>query len=227
MLWPVHCIVPSDAAKRSDGNSAQLLKTLKFKKAVTIIKKGFNPNLDAYSAAQGIVDTQAGEIKDGQVELKWENTPAVMTTEAAKDTAVTLQKWMANNKITTLFQTGIATDYCVQSTAADSSAFETVPNQLLMADAMVGVAFPPGSLKNAVDAMAALPSAEWAQKSESGDQVCVGIEPADALKLQQAFKDTPKSVGAAPGATPSSAPVATAKVETAPLSKKAKKMNPA
>lgn len=197
ILWPVHCIVPSDPAQRGAPNSAQLWKGLKFKKPVTIIKKGYNPMLDAYSAAQGTVDPEAGTIKNGEVDLKWENTPAKMV-EKAGEKPQTLEQWATDKGISTLYQTGIATDFCVKFTITDSSGFKSKTDQLMMADAMIGVDVPDlNTIESSVKEMTALPNTQWAKNNAGG--VCAGVDENDALKMQLAFKKVQETVAAKSG----------------------------
>jgi nicotinamidase/pyrazinamidase len=84
VLWPDHCVQGSD-----DSN---LHKDLKLPTATLIIRKGFNKNVDSYSAFE----------------------------EADRKTGTGLAGYLKERGITTVFVTGLATDFCVAWTAMDA-----------------------------------------------------------------------------------------------------------
>jgi nicotinamidase/pyrazinamidase len=84
ILWPDHCVQGTDGAaidKRIDIPHAQL-----------VIRKGFNPKVDSYSA---FIEAD-GKIKTG------------------------LDGYLSGRGINTVFVVGLATDFCVAWTAADA-----------------------------------------------------------------------------------------------------------
>ena len=84
VLWPDHCIQGSDGAA--------LHKGLDIPRAQAIIRKGFNPQVDSYSAF----------------------------VEADRKTNTGLDGYMRNRRITTMYVVGLATDFCVAWTAMDA-----------------------------------------------------------------------------------------------------------
>jgi nicotinamidase/pyrazinamidase len=84
VLWPDHCVQGSD--------DAALHKDLKLPKAGLIIRKGFNKNVDSYSAF----------------------------VEADGKTMTGLAGYLKERGIDTVFVTGLATDFCVAWTALDA-----------------------------------------------------------------------------------------------------------
>lgn len=84
VLWPDHCVQGSD--------DAALHKDLKLPKAELIIRKGFNKNVDSYSAF----------------------------VEADGKTMTGLAGYLKERGIDTVFVTGLATDFCVAWTALDA-----------------------------------------------------------------------------------------------------------
>ena len=91
VLWPDHCVQGTD--------DAALHKDLKLPKAQIIIRKGFNPKVDSYSAFE----------------------------EADRKTATGLAGYLKARGIKTVYVTGLATDFCVAWTAMDARkhGFET------------------------------------------------------------------------------------------------------
>ena len=91
VLWPDHCVQGTvDAALHADLNAPQ---------AQVIIRKGFHPQIDSYSAFQ----------------------------EADRTTQTGLDGYLKQRGITRLFVTGLATDFCVAWTAIDArrAGYET------------------------------------------------------------------------------------------------------
>ena len=90
VLWPDHCVQGSD--------DAALHKDLKLPTAQLIIRKGFNRQVDSYSAFE----------------------------EADRKTVTGLAGYLKARGIQTCFVTGLATDFCVAWTALDArrSGFE-------------------------------------------------------------------------------------------------------
>jgi nicotinamidase/pyrazinamidase len=91
VLWPDHCVQGTpDAALDPDLN---------IPRAELILRKGFHPDVDSYSAFE----------------------------EADRKTSTGLKGYLEQRGIKTLFVTGLATDFCVAWTALDArkSGFET------------------------------------------------------------------------------------------------------
>ena len=91
VLWPDHCVQgTADAALHAELNVPQ---------AQLIIRKGFHPQVDSYSAFQ----------------------------EADRTTQTGLDGYLKQRGITRLFVTGLATDFCVAWTAIDArrAGYET------------------------------------------------------------------------------------------------------
>lgn len=84
VLWPDHCVQGS--------NGAQISSELKVDKVQLIIRKGYNMNLDSYSAFE----------------------------EADHSTLTGLSGYLKERKIDTLYIVGLATDFCVGWTAMDA-----------------------------------------------------------------------------------------------------------
>ena len=84
VLWPDHCVQGSDDAGLHPG--------LKLPTAQLIIRKGYHPGVDSYSAFE----------------------------EADRKTATGLAGYLKARKINTVFITGLATDFCVAWTAMDA-----------------------------------------------------------------------------------------------------------
>jgi nicotinamidase/pyrazinamidase len=103
VLWPDHCVQGTqDAALASD---------LKVPQAELIIRKGFHPDVDSYSAFR----------------------------EADHKTSTGLEGYLKERGIRRLFVSGLATDFCVSQTALDArkAGFETY----VIEDACRGVDF--------------------------------------------------------------------------------------
>ena len=114
-LWPDHCVQGSwgaDFHEMLDLNPVSL-----------IIRKGFRPGLDSYSAF-------------------FEND---------RKTSTGLEHWLKGLGIRQIIVGGLATDYCVFYSVMDAlnSGFEVI----VARDAVFGVDIPAGSVENAVDAM--------------------------------------------------------------------------
>ena len=91
VLWPNHCVQGS--------KGADFHPKLDMRSTTMILRKGFRPNIDSYSAF-------------------FEND---------KTTSTGLKGYLDNLGITTVFIAGLATDFCVKWTALDSiaSGFKT------------------------------------------------------------------------------------------------------
>lgn len=84
VLWPDHCVQGTD--------DAALHKDLKLPTAQLIIRKGYNPGVDSYSAFE----------------------------EADRKTVTGLAGYLKARGIKTVYVTGLATDFCVAWTALDA-----------------------------------------------------------------------------------------------------------
>ena len=84
ILWPDHCVQGTDGAA--------LAKALDIPHAQLVIRKGFNPKVDSYSA---FIEAD-GKLKTG------------------------LDGYLKGRGIKTIFVTGLATDFCVAWTAHDA-----------------------------------------------------------------------------------------------------------
>jgi nicotinamidase/pyrazinamidase len=91
VLWPDHCVMGTD--------DAQLVKSLDTTKAQLVIRKGYHPDLDSYSAF----------------------------VEADHRTGTGLAGYLEERRIHRVFVCGLATDFCVAWTALDArkAGFET------------------------------------------------------------------------------------------------------
>ncbi len=91
VLWPDHCV--------QGTLDAELDKDLRLPQAELILRKGFHPDVDSYSAFE----------------------------EADRQTPTGLEGYLRQRGIKTLFVTGLATDFCVAGTALDArkADFET------------------------------------------------------------------------------------------------------
>ena len=91
MLWPDHCVQGTE--------DAALHKDLKLPHAQLVLRKGFHPNVDSYSAFM----------------------------EADRKTPTGLGAYLKERAIRRVFVTGLATDFCVAWTALDArkAGFET------------------------------------------------------------------------------------------------------
>ncbi|CAN5673325.1 bifunctional nicotinamidase/pyrazinamidase [soil metagenome] len=84
VLWPVHCVQGTE--------DAELHKDLHLPTAQLIIRKGFHPGIDSYSAFE----------------------------EADRKTSTGLAAYLHARGIDTVYVTGLATDFCVAWTALDA-----------------------------------------------------------------------------------------------------------
>jgi len=114
-LWPVHCVQGSAGA---DFHAALDLRPVNL-----IVRKGFRPGLDSYSAF-------------------FEND---------RETPTGLDGFLKALSIDTLVLGGLATDYCVLYSALDAAAlgYKTIA----FSEAIRGVGQPSGSIEHALDAM--------------------------------------------------------------------------
>ena len=112
-LWPEHCV--------QGKAGADFHKGLDLKPLNLIIRKGFRPGLDSYSAF-------------------FEND---------RKTSTGLDGYLKTLSINTLLLGGLATDYCVLYSALDAAAlgYKTI----VAADAVRGVGFPSGSVERAFE----------------------------------------------------------------------------
>ena len=115
VLWPDHCV--------QGTNGAAFHAALNLNPISMIIRKGFNSNLDSYSAF-------------------FEND---------RQTATGLEGWIKSLSIETVIMGGIATDYCVFFSAMDckKAGFKTI----IASDAVRGVGYPEGSVEKAIAEM--------------------------------------------------------------------------
>ena len=115
VLWPEHCVQGTDGADFHKG--------LDLTPVSMIIRKGFNKDLDSYSAF-------------------FEND---------RMTPTGLEGWIKSLDINTVIMGGLATDYCVFFSAMDSKNLGF--NTIIASDAVKGVGIPKGSVKRAISAM--------------------------------------------------------------------------
>jgi len=115
VLWPDHCV--------QSGRGARFHAGFNLSPVSLIVRKGFRPNLDSYSAF-------------------FEND---------RETPTGLEGWIRGLGIETVIVGGLATDYCVFYSAMDSLrlGFETI----LVKDAVRGVGYPEGSVEKAIQEM--------------------------------------------------------------------------
>jgi nicotinamidase/pyrazinamidase len=115
VLWPDHCVQGTWGAAFHDE--------LDLKPVSLIIRKGFRPELDSYSAF-------------------FEND---------QKTRTGLNGWIADLGIKTVILGGLATDYCVFFSAMDckNSGYNTI----IASDAIRGVGIPDGSVEKAMSVM--------------------------------------------------------------------------
>lgn len=114
VLWPDHCI--------QGTKDANLDADLNLPTAQLIIRKGFNPDVDSYSAFR----------------------------EADRRTLTGLYAYLRERNINTVFVVGLATDFCVSSTAID--AVDLGLKSYVIEDACRGININ-GSLAKAIYAM--------------------------------------------------------------------------
>jgi nicotinamidase/pyrazinamidase len=117
VLWPDHCVQGERGAAFHDE--------LDLKPLSLIIRKGFRPGLDSYSAFL----------------------------ENDRKTPTGLEDWIRCVGIETVIIGGLATDYCVFYSAMDSKSFGF--NTVVVNDAVRGVGYPEGSIEKAMTQMAA------------------------------------------------------------------------
>jgi nicotinamidase/pyrazinamidase len=117
VLWPDHCVQGS--------RGAEFHEQLDLRPVNMIVRKGFRPGLDSYSAF-------------------FEND---------RKTPTGLEGWLRGLGITRVILGGLATDYCVYYSALDARrlGFETA----VLTDAVRGVGYPEGSVETALDGMKA------------------------------------------------------------------------
>jgi len=114
-LWPDHCVQGTDGA--------DFYKGLDLNPVSMIIRKGFNKDLDSYSAF-------------------FEND---------RKTSTGLEGWIKSLGIETVILGGLATDYCVFFSAMDSKKLGF--NTIIASDAAKGVGIPEGSVEAAISKM--------------------------------------------------------------------------
>jgi nicotinamidase/pyrazinamidase len=115
VLWPDHCVRGS--------RGAAFHEKLDLRPVSLIIRKGFRPGLDSYSAF-------------------FEND---------RETPTGLEGWLRGLGMDTVVLGGLATDYCVLYSALDARRLGF--NTLVLTDAVRGVGFPEGSVERAMDEM--------------------------------------------------------------------------
>ncbi len=115
-LWPDHCV--------QGTVGAELHPDLNQKPIRLIIRKGFRPHLDSYSAF-------------------FEND---------HQTPTGLEGYLKSLAVNTLYLVGLATDYCVKYSALDGRRLGFTV--YVVSDAVRGVNFPKGSLNHALEEMA-------------------------------------------------------------------------
>ena len=126
VLWPDHCVQGERGAAFHDD--------INLKQASLIIRKGFRPGLDSYSAF-------------------FEND---------RKTPTGLEGWMRGVGIDTIIIGGLATDYCVFYSASDAKTLGF--NTFVVDEAVRGIDYPPGSLIKTIARMRAdgiVFSASW------------------------------------------------------------------
>ncbi|MDR1363625.1 MAG: bifunctional nicotinamidase/pyrazinamidase [Spirochaetaceae bacterium] len=115
VLWPDHCVQGSAGA--------EFHKDLDMKPVTLIIRKGFRPSLDSYSAF-------------------FEND---------RKTTTGLGAFLKGLNIETVYLGGLATDYCVFFSAMD--AIKLGFTVYILRDAVRGVNYPEGSVEKAIHTM--------------------------------------------------------------------------
>ena len=101
VLWPDHCVQGTDGAA--------LHKDISIPHAQLVIRKGFHPNVDSYSAF----------------------------IEADKSTRTGLDGYLRGRGVRTIYAVGLATDFCVGWTAMDAKKFGL--NAYVIEDACRGI----------------------------------------------------------------------------------------
>ena len=86
VLWPTHCVQATEGAELAPG--------LDLKRAEAVIRKGFRPGVDSYSAF----------------------------TEADRQTSTGLAGYLRERGVRRVFFAGLATDFCVSWSAMDARA---------------------------------------------------------------------------------------------------------
>jgi nicotinamidase/pyrazinamidase len=115
VLWPDHCVAGS--------RGAEFHEKLDLKPVHLIVRKGFRPGLDSYSAF-------------------FEND---------RKTPTGLEGWLKGLGIETVIIGGLAADYCVFYSAVDALSLGL--STVVLSDAVRGVGYPEGSVERAFDAM--------------------------------------------------------------------------
>jgi nicotinamidase/pyrazinamidase len=115
VLWPDHCVQGS--------RGAELHEKLDLRPVTLIIRKGFRPCLDSYSAF-------------------FEND---------RKTPTGLEGWLRGLGIDTVVMGGLATDYCVLYSALDARRLGL--SVIVLEDAVRGVGHPEGSVEKSLDEM--------------------------------------------------------------------------
>jgi nicotinamidase/pyrazinamidase len=115
VLWPDHCV--------QGTYGAEFHRDLDLEPVTLIVRKGFRPSLDSYSAF-------------------FENDGKTTTGLAA---------WLNGLGVNTVYLGGLATDYCVFFSAMDAARLGFTV--YLLSGAVRGVNYPEGSVKKALDAM--------------------------------------------------------------------------
>ena len=115
VLWPDHCVRGSSGADFHAGLDTAAVNL--------IVRKGFRPALDSYSAF-------------------WEND---------RKTPTGLDGWIRSLGIASVVIGGLATDYCVFYSAMDARKLGLVT--VVATDAVRGVGYPAGSVEAAVSRM--------------------------------------------------------------------------
>jgi nicotinamidase/pyrazinamidase len=114
-LWPIHCVQGSDGAAFHPG--------LRLPSGTPVFSKGINPELDGYSAFEGVTG-------DGRP----------------------LESVLAELGIEHLYLAGLATDYCILTTALEAVRHGLVVT--VLTDAVAGVDLVPGDSARAMQEMA-------------------------------------------------------------------------
>lgn len=95
-IWPPHCVRFTEGAK--------FHKNLELPIHTVVVSKGFRPNEDSYSGFEGLAVYPNYSPESG-----WsENSPP------------TLEQFLRNGDVDTLYIGGLATDYCVKHTVLDA-----------------------------------------------------------------------------------------------------------